>query len=121
MNFLFMVCCKSNDLSLLVNARPAQESFSPVARGTLQGQSEGDSRTAVNLADGSCRFFLWGLIVEPGCWLRFPTNMSLLPRSGRPQAFAWFEKVYSEHSTVLTGLKVNPLYDPLRSGPILRN
>jgi hypothetical protein len=30
------------------------------------------------------------------------------------EAFAWLEKAYSEHSTVITYLKVDPLFDPLR-------
>lgn len=33
------------------------------------------------------------------------------------QAFAWFEKAYLEHSPNLTGLKVSPIYDPLRGDP----
>jgi TolB-like protein/DNA-binding winged helix-turn-helix (wHTH) protein/Tfp pilus assembly protein PilF len=33
------------------------------------------------------------------------------------QALPWFEKAYSERSTALTSLKVNPLYDPVRSDP----
>jgi TolB-like protein/tetratricopeptide (TPR) repeat protein/DNA-binding winged helix-turn-helix (wHTH) protein len=33
------------------------------------------------------------------------------------QAFAWLEKAYSEHASDLRALKVDPIYDPLRSGP----
>jgi TolB-like protein/DNA-binding winged helix-turn-helix (wHTH) protein/Flp pilus assembly protein TadD len=33
------------------------------------------------------------------------------------QAIAWLEKAYAEHSNSLTGLKVEPLYDPLRGDP----
>jgi Flp pilus assembly protein TadD len=32
-------------------------------------------------------------------------------------AFTWFEKAYLQHSNALTSLRVNPLYDPLRSDP----
>jgi TolB-like protein/DNA-binding winged helix-turn-helix (wHTH) protein/lipoprotein NlpI len=32
-------------------------------------------------------------------------------------ALAWLEKAYSEHSGSLTALKVDPIYDPLRSDP----
>jgi hypothetical protein len=31
------------------------------------------------------------------------------------QALAWLEKAYREHSGSLTALKVDPIYDPLRS------
>jgi TolB-like protein/DNA-binding winged helix-turn-helix (wHTH) protein len=33
------------------------------------------------------------------------------------QAFAWLEKAYDQHSNALTGLKVDPAYDPVRSDP----
>ncbi len=33
------------------------------------------------------------------------------------EAFAWLEKAYLERSTVITSLKVNPAYDPLRGDP----
>lgn len=33
------------------------------------------------------------------------------------EALAWLEKAYAEHSTAITSLKVNPVYDPLRGGP----
>jgi TolB-like protein/uncharacterized membrane protein len=33
----------------------------------------------------------------------------------RDDAFLWLQKAYSEHSPGLTALKVDPLYDPLRS------
>jgi len=35
----------------------------------------------------------------------------------KDRAFSLLEKAYSEKSNVVTGLKVNPLYDPLRSDP----
>ena len=35
----------------------------------------------------------------------------------RDQAFACLEKAYSQHSTLLVTLKVEPMYDPLRSDP----
>jgi TolB-like protein/DNA-binding winged helix-turn-helix (wHTH) protein len=33
------------------------------------------------------------------------------------QAMAWLEKAFAQHSNGLTGLKVDPLYDPLRGDP----
>jgi TolB-like protein/DNA-binding winged helix-turn-helix (wHTH) protein/Tfp pilus assembly protein PilF len=33
------------------------------------------------------------------------------------QALAWLEKAYAQHSNGLTALKVDPIYDPLRSDP----
>jgi hypothetical protein len=32
----------------------------------------------------------------------------------RDATFAWFEKAYVDHSNLLTMLKVNPAFDPLR-------
>jgi TolB-like protein/DNA-binding winged helix-turn-helix (wHTH) protein/Flp pilus assembly protein TadD len=36
---------------------------------------------------------------------------------GKEQAFGWLEKAYQEHSRPLGGLKVNPVWDNLRSDP----
>jgi hypothetical protein len=33
------------------------------------------------------------------------------------KGFYWLEKSYRAHSTMLTTLKVEPIYDPLRSEP----
>ena len=33
----------------------------------------------------------------------------------KEQAFVWLEKAYAQHSNAMTGLKVDPLYDPLRN------
>ena len=35
----------------------------------------------------------------------------------KDQAFIWLEKAYRQHSNALVTLKVDPLYDPLRSDP----
>jgi len=35
----------------------------------------------------------------------------------KDQAFAWFEKAYQEHDDVMTGLKWDRHFDPLRSDP----
>jgi len=35
----------------------------------------------------------------------------------KDQAFAWLEKAYEERSSYLTWLKVDPVFDPLRSDP----
>ena len=35
----------------------------------------------------------------------------------KDEAFLWLNKAYAQHSNALTGLKVDPLYDPLRSDP----
>ncbi len=35
----------------------------------------------------------------------------------KDEAFAWFEKAYADHSNLLTSLKVNPAFDPLRGDP----
>jgi len=33
------------------------------------------------------------------------------------KAFAYLEKAYSQHSSTMTALRVDPVYDPLRSDP----
>ncbi len=35
----------------------------------------------------------------------------------KDEAFAWLQRAYSERSNALTALKVDPIYDPLRSDP----
>jgi TolB-like protein/DNA-binding winged helix-turn-helix (wHTH) protein/Tfp pilus assembly protein PilF len=35
----------------------------------------------------------------------------------KDEAFVWLEKAYAQHSNALVSLKVNPMYDPLRSDP----
>jgi TolB-like protein/DNA-binding winged helix-turn-helix (wHTH) protein/Tfp pilus assembly protein PilF len=37
------------------------------------------------------------------------------------QAIAWLEKAFAQHSNGLTGLKVDPVYDPLRDDPRFQN
>jgi len=50
--------------------------------------------------------------MDPG-----PILMAHIGMGNREEAFTWFEKAYLAHSTMLTTLKVDPLYDPLRSDP----
>jgi hypothetical protein len=35
----------------------------------------------------------------------------------KDQAMVWLNKAYAQHSNALTGLKVDPLFDPLRGDP----
>jgi hypothetical protein len=35
------------------------------------------------------------------------------------QAFAWLERAYKEHSTILQYIRVHPFFDPLRGDPRL--
>jgi hypothetical protein len=44
-------------------------------------------------------------------------NGGYLGLGDKDEAFAWLERVYSQHSNVLTTLKVDPHFDPLRSDP----
>jgi len=37
------------------------------------------------------------------------------------QAIAWLERAFAQHSNGLTGLKVDPIYDPLRGDPRFQN
>jgi hypothetical protein len=33
------------------------------------------------------------------------------------QAFAWLERAYKEHSSIMLFLKVHPYFDPIRADP----
>jgi tetratricopeptide (TPR) repeat protein len=49
-----------------------------------------------------------------------PVGMFALAYTGmgnKDEAFAWLQKAFAEHSSVLLGLKVDPAYDPLRRDP----
>ena len=46
-----------------------------------------------------------------------PTLRAQIGMGNKDQAFAYLEKAYSQHSSTMTTLKVDPLYDPLRGDP----
>jgi len=46
-----------------------------------------------------------------------PVLWAYLGIGDRDQVFEWFERAYKDHSNVLTSLKVNPAFDPLRDDP----
>jgi hypothetical protein len=46
-----------------------------------------------------------------------PILLAHVGLGNKEAAFAWLEEAYSEHSTALPSLKVNPIYDPLRDDP----
>lgn len=46
-----------------------------------------------------------------------PALLAYIGVGDKNEAFVWFEKAYADHSNSLTSLKVNPVYDPLRSDP----
>jgi TolB-like protein/DNA-binding winged helix-turn-helix (wHTH) protein/Flp pilus assembly protein TadD len=50
--------------------------------------------------------------LDPG-----PSISAALGVGNKEQAFARFQDAYAQHSPSLTSLKVNPIYDPLRSDP----
>lgn len=50
--------------------------------------------------------------MDPG-----PILVAHIGMGNKDEAFAWLEKAYLVHSTMLTTLKVDPLYDPLRNDP----
>jgi TolB-like protein/DNA-binding winged helix-turn-helix (wHTH) protein/Tfp pilus assembly protein PilF len=50
-----------------------------------------------------------------------PMLWALLGAGNRDETFAWFEKAYADHSNLLTTLKVNPAFDPLRADPRFEN
>src|SRR5262249_39228989 len=50
--------------------------------------------------------------VDPTCFI-----VSYLGLGDNEQALSWLEKAYAEHSVALTGMKVAPMYDPLRTDP----
>jgi len=50
--------------------------------------------------------------MDPG-----PILLAHIGMGNKDEAFAWFEKAYLAHSGMLTTLKVEPIYDPLRNDP----
>jgi TolB-like protein/DNA-binding winged helix-turn-helix (wHTH) protein/Tfp pilus assembly protein PilF len=50
--------------------------------------------------------------LDPGGLLRAHIGMG-----NKELAFVWLEKAYAQHSPAMTTLKVDPIYDPLRSDP----
>ncbi len=46
-----------------------------------------------------------------------PVLYAYIGTGNKEQAFVWLENAYAAHSTALTTLKVNPMYDPLRGDP----
>ncbi len=46
-----------------------------------------------------------------------PMFVARIGMGRKDEAFAWLQKAYLAHSPALTALKVDPLYDPLRSDP----
>jgi hypothetical protein len=48
--------------------------------------------------------------IDPG-----PLVIAYVGMNDKDHAFQWLEKAYSQHSNLLVTLKVDPLYDPLRS------
>jgi tetratricopeptide (TPR) repeat protein len=53
-----------------------------------------------------------------------PAPMLALAYAGmenKDEAFVWLQKAYSEHTNAVTTLKVDPIYDPLRSDPRFQN
>jgi TolB-like protein/DNA-binding winged helix-turn-helix (wHTH) protein len=50
-----------------------------------------------------------------------PMLWALLGAGDRNETFVWFEKAYADHSNLLTTLKVNPAFDPLRDDPRFAN
>jgi TolB-like protein/DNA-binding winged helix-turn-helix (wHTH) protein/Tfp pilus assembly protein PilF len=46
-----------------------------------------------------------------------PILIAYVGMGNKDEALAWLEKAYSQHSNVLTTLKVDPAFDPLRSDP----
>jgi Flp pilus assembly protein TadD len=50
--------------------------------------------------------------VDPGAFV-----MAYIGMRDNDQAFFWLEKAYAQHSNTMITLKVDPLYDPLRSDP----
>lgn len=43
--------------------------------------------------------------------------MAYAAMNNKDEALCWLQKAYSEHSHVVNTLKVDPVYDPLRSDP----
>jgi hypothetical protein len=51
-------------------------------------------------------------------WDFAPTfALAYIGMNNKDQAIGWLQKAYAEHSIAVTSLKVDPVYDPLRSDP----
>lgn len=50
--------------------------------------------------------------IDPGIFV-----IPYVATGDKDQAFVWLEKAYAQHSNVITQLKVDPVYDPLRGDP----
>jgi hypothetical protein len=46
-----------------------------------------------------------------------PIAVAYMGIGDKERAFAWLQKAYLEHSSSLTALKIDPIYDSLRSDP----
>jgi TolB-like protein/DNA-binding winged helix-turn-helix (wHTH) protein len=63
------------------------------------------------------------LLVKLEQWnRRYPLDPSVfvapyIAIGDKDRALLWLEKAYAQHSNAMTGLKVDPIYDPLRSDP----
>jgi len=50
--------------------------------------------------------------VDPAVFIR-----PIIGIGDKEQAFMWLERAYLQHANMMTTLKVDPVYDPLRGDP----
>jgi len=80
----------------------------------LQGRSgrHEEAQRALEKLENMSRFYP----IDPAVFV-----MAYIGTGNKSETFTWLEKAYRQHSDLLTALKVDPMFDPLRGDPRFRN
>jgi TolB-like protein/DNA-binding winged helix-turn-helix (wHTH) protein/Flp pilus assembly protein TadD len=97
-------------LAELEKSRPLYNSWACAELAYIYGRTGQPAQAAVALA--RMEEFNRGQPVDPVVFVEPYIGMDR-----KDEAFLWLNKAYAQHSNALTALKVDPLYDPLRSDP----
>ena len=97
-------------LAELEKSRPLYNSWACAELAYIYGRTGQPAQAAVALA--RMEQFNRGQPLDPVVFVEPYIGMDK-----KDEAFLWLNKAYAQHSNALTGLKVDPLYDPLRSDP----
>jgi len=97
-------------LAELEKSRPLYNSWACAELAYIYGRTGQPAQAAVALA--RMEEFNRGQPLDPVVFVEPYIGMDR-----KDEAFLWLNKAYAQHSNALTALKVDPLYDPLRSDP----
>ena len=97
-------------LAELEKSRPLYNSWACAELAYIYGRTGQPAQAAVALA--RMEQFNRGQPLDPVVFVEPYIGMDR-----KDEAFLWLNKAYAQHSNALTALKVDPLYDPLRSDP----